>query len=244
MRTIAVANQKGGVGKTTTAVSLAADLARQGQTVALVDLDPQGNASVCLGIPPGPGLARLLMGMGSLEELLIEARPGLWVLPSDASTAEIKLFLAAKDYREELLARALSPLAVDYCILDCAPSRDVLHTAAHHMADQVIIPVALDYLALAGVLQEMDTLRIVREHGHPIEAVAILPTFWDKTTNESGANLRQLVGQFGELVTPAVSRCVRLREAPAFGQTIWEYLPEHHQVREAYGRLTRRLLHG
>jgi len=244
MPTIAIANQKGGVAKTTTAVTLAHDLARKGYSVVLVDLDAQGNVAPCFGLPPSPGLYELLLNLKSLEQLLIEVRPSLWLLPSDANTAKLKMILAAEPYRETVLARALAPLGADYVILDTGPSRDILHDNAHHAADQIIIPAAVDHLALIGVVQEMDSLQIVREHGHPVEVVAILPTFWDATTNESAINLRRLAEAFGDLVLPAIPRTTRLREAPALGLTLWEHLKENHPAYVAYQHLTRRVLNG
>jgi len=244
MRTIAVANQKGGVGKTTTAVALSHDLARQGHTVVLVDLDAQGNAAACLGLTPAPGLAQLIMGQATIEQVLVEARPNLWLLPGNGDTAMLKGWLMLQDYREERLAEALAPLDVDYCILDTAPSRDVLHMAAHHAAAEVIIPAGLDYLALAGVMQEFDTLAAVRRRRHALEVLAVIPTFWDRSTTESAHNLQELASRYGNLVTPAVGRCTRLREAPALGVTVWEYLAEGHPVRDAYARLTRRVVDG
>lgn len=246
MRTIAIANQKGGVGKTTTAVTLAHDLARKGYTTVLVDLDAQGNAAACLGLSPAPGLYKLLLGLAPLDELLTEARPGLdlWLLASDASTAKVKTALAAEPYRESILARALAPLEADFIILDCGPSRDLLHDLAHHAAGEVVIPTACDHLSLAGVKQQLDSLQIVQEHGHSIECLAILPTFYDSVTTESQANLRRLVDAFGPLVLPAIPRATRLREAPAVGQTLWEYLSESYPACQAYSYLTARVLEG
>jgi chromosome partitioning protein len=242
MPTIAIANQKGGVGKTTTAVALAHDLARRGHDAVLVDLDAQGNAAACFGRPPTPGLYRLLLGRASADKLLIEVRPRLWLLPGDSSTARLKLILAGEAYRETLLARALESLTKSWVILDTPPGRDLLHDMAHHAANLVIAPVAVDHLALVGVAQELDTLRLVREHGHDAELVAILPTFFDYVTRESRENLRRLVDTYGELVVPAVPRTVKLREAPAFGRTIWEHVPEGHEARRSYTRLTERVL--
>lgn len=245
MRTIAIANQKGGVGKTTTAVTLAHDLARHGHLVALIDLDAQGNVAPCLGLDPSNGIYQLLTGIGQLGDLLVEARPGLWFLPGDPSTARLKTMLAAESYRETLLARALAPLKVEFCIIDTGPSRDLLHDMAHEACSEVVCPVGVDHLALIGVAQELETLQVVREHGHAVEMIAILPTFWDATTRESEANLRRLVEAFGDLVLPAVQRTTRLREAPAYGKTLWEYLRDDHPVWAAYERLTRRILdHG
>lgn len=244
MRTLAIANQKGGVGKTTTAVTLAADLARGGYITVLCDLDAQGNAAACLGLSPAPALYKLLLGMAPLDELLTEARPGLWFLASDASTAKVKMALAAEPYRESILARALAPLEADFCLLDCGPSRDLLHDLAHHAAGEVVIPTACDHLSLAGVKQELDSLQIVQEHGHKVDCLAILPTFYDTVTTESQTNLRRLVEAFGPLVLPAVPRCTRLREAPAAGLTLWEYLPEGHPACQAYAYLTARVLEG
>lgn len=244
MPTIAIANQKGGVGKTTTAVTLAHDLARKGHSVVLVDLDAQGNAAPCLGLAPAPGLYKLMLGLAPVEDLLVEARPSLWLITGDASTAKLKMILAAEPYRETLLAKALQPIAADYVILDTGPSRDLLHDNAHHAANAIIVPVGLDHLALIGVAQELETLKVVREHGRPVEVLAILPTFWDATTIESAVNLRRLVETFGDLVLPAVPRTTRLREAPALGRTLWEHLPENHPACQAYARLTRRVLNG
>ena len=242
-RTIAIANQKGGVAKTTTAVSLAHGLARRGFTVCLVDLDAQGNASVALGQKPSPGLSRLLSGRATLADVLIEARPDLWLLPGDTTTAELKNELAGRAFRERILARALAGLSTDFVILDTGPSRDIMHTMAHMTADEVIIPTALDHLALVGVAQQLDSLGEVRENGHPLEVTAILPTFWDSTTRESATNLQHLVDTYGDLVLPAVPRTTRLREAPAYGQTLWEYLPDDHPATISYKYLTRRVLH-
>lgn len=244
MRIIAIANQKGGVGKTTTAVTLAHDLARKGHSVVLVDLDAQGNVASCLGMSPAPGLYELLLGIVPLEELLLEPRPSLWLIPSDGSTAKLKSILAGESYRERILAEALEPLTADFVILDTGPSRDLLHENAHHAANEVIIPAALDHLALIGIAQEIETLKDIREHGHPVEVLAILPTFWEAVTNESSINLEKLVDTFGDMVLPAIPRTTRLREAPAVGQTIWEYLSEDHRACKAYASLTRRVIHG
>jgi chromosome partitioning protein len=242
-RTIEIANQKGGVAKTTTACTLAHGLARRGYTVCLVDLDAQGNASIALGQKPSPGLSRLLINHAKLADVLVEVRPELWLLPGDTSTAELKNELAGRDFRERILARALAGLTTDFVILDTGPSRDLLHTMAAMASDEVIIPAALDHLALVGVAQQLDSLSDVRENGHPLEVTAILPTFYDSVTRESATNLQHLADTYGDLVLPAVPRTTRLREAPAYGQTLWEYLPEGAPAWIAYLALITRVLH-
>lgn len=242
-RTIAIANQKGGVGKTTTACTLAHGLARRGYTVCLVDLDAQGNASVALGRQPSPGLSRLLRGQADLATVLVEARPELWLLPGDTSTADLKNELAGRAFRERILARALAGLTTDFVILDTGPSRDLLHTMAAMASDEMIIPAALDHLALVGVAQQLDSLGEVRDNGHPLEVTAILPTFYDSVTKESATNLQHLAATYGDLVLPAVPRTTRLREAPAYGQTLWEYLAEGAPAWTSYENLLRRVLH-
>jgi len=243
MRIIAIVLQKGGTGKTTTACALAHGLARRGFTVTLLDLDAQGNAALCLGLKPRPRFYEVMTGRLSMAEALIEVRPGLWFLAGDTSTAKLKMAWAGETYRETLLARALAVLECDFIILDTGPGRDLLHDNAHHASNEVCIPVACDYLALVGVGQELETLKEVREHGHPVEVTAILPTFYDETTLESAINRKRLEDTFGSLVLEPVPRTVKLREAPAFGKTVWEYLPAEHKVCQAYEKLLRRVLH-
>ena len=241
-RIIAIANQKGGVGKTTTAVSLAHALAMCGRRVILADLDAQGNVSACFGRQPSPGLYRLLIDGDALADLLTEVRPGLDLLPSDVSTARLKLALAGEPYRESILARALANVSHDFVILDMGPGRDLLHDMAHHAAGEVVAPVALDHLAMVGIAMELETLATERAHSHPVELVGILPQFWDPITTESRVNLEQLVARFGPLVLPAVPRTTRLREAPALALTVWEHMPGDHPACVAYTRLVERVL--
>jgi chromosome partitioning protein len=118
-----------------------------------------------------------------------------------------------------------------------------MHDNAHHAASEIIIPAAVDHLALVGVAQEFETLKLIRAHGHAVEVTAVLPTFFDSVTNESAINLRKLAEAFGSLVLPAVPRTTRLREAPAYGRTIWEHLPATHPACTAYRHLTERVLH-
>ena len=211
----AITNQKGGVGKTTTAIALAHGLAQAGKTTVLVDLDAQGNAAAALGQRPAPGVTRLLLDHAPIADLCQEIRPNFYLLPGDPTTAALKTQLLSRP--ADVLARALDELAVDHIIIDTGPSRDLLHDLVYRAADRLVIPTTLDFLGIVGVAQQFQSLDDLSARGRPLEVVGILPTFWDATTNESEINLRQLVDTFGDLVVPAIPRTTRLREAPARG---------------------------
>lgn len=237
--TIAITNQKGGVGKTTAAIALGHGLARAGFSTVLVDLDAQGNAAASLGRRPSPGVQRLLTGATPAADLCTEVRPNFYLLPGDPTTADLKQQLAAAP--PGILRDLLDDLAVDFLIIDTGPSRDVLHTLVYHAADRLVIPTTLDFLGLVGVTQQFESLAGLRRNGRRLEVAGILPTFWDATTNESELNLRTLVETFGELVTPAIPRTTRLREAPARGLTAWEILPP--EKLRGYAAIIDRLTH-
>lgn len=235
MITLAIANQKGGTAKTTTAVTLGHRLALDGLRVLLVDTDVQGHVAKALGMDKGPGIRRLVdraqFGDGRL--LVVEARPNLDVIPSDKTTEPAKRALVAMDFRERVLADALAGLAGDYdvAIIDCAPSVDVLHVAALVASDYLVVPSKLDYLAVDGINEVLTSvIEIERRAPKAPELLGILPTFLDRTTNETMVQLRALVKTFGGLVLPPIPVDVKLREAPAYGQTIWEYAPRSRSV--------------
>jgi chromosome partitioning protein len=240
MYTLAVVNQKGGVGKTTTAVTVAHGLAMRGLDVLLVDLDPQGNVADCLGMEREPDLYELLVGepsglrpdsgsgdpSGTWKRGRSSGRDGLDVALSDKRTSVARQILTGRAFREEALARKLRPMEELYsvCVLDAAPRLDLLQICALVAADGFLVPVKLDYLAAAGArrtLESVDALReLGSEHGR---FLGIVPTFWDRQTNESDYQLRWLVDQFRELVWPPVPTDCKVREAPAHGETLWEY---------------------
>ena len=241
MITIAVSNQKGGVGKTTTAVTFAAGFARQGLRTLLVDLDSQGNVADSLGMPAGRELARLLNPMLP-EELggcvVASGRDHLDVVRSDKTTAALKTALAGVDFREFVLQKALEDGAhaergahamrpYDVCVMDCAPSVDVLHTAALVAADWLIIPTRLDQLAVKGVRDLLVSLADVHRMKRSVcQLGGILPTFYDRVTGESQKQLEHLVGQFKRLVLPPIPQDTVCREASRAGKTLFEFAPE------------------
>ena len=223
-KVMSVANQKGGVGKTTTSVSLAHGLARAGVNVLLVDLDPQGHVAFSLGLEKSPGLYQVVVSGNSITATATRARENLDILPGDKHTENVKRHLMTLNFRERILADILAACDHQVIILDMAPSLDVLHVTALMASDWVLIPTKLDAMAVDGVNEALRTIGEVARHGHPL-GYTILPTFFERTTTETLHQLRELVKAFGNRVWPPIPNDTRAREAPAFGQTLWEYSP-------------------
>lgn len=227
---IAIANQKGGTGKTTTAITLAHGFSRKGFNVLLVDLDPQGNVADSLGLEKEPGLYRLLVDRVPLSEVVRSSeREGLDVLLGDERTARVEAALMEMSFGEFVLKRALEKGkgAYDYVILDCPPSLGIFLNTAFVAAEGIVIPTRLAWLSLVGVVEEH------RENsplGGDVEVLGILPTFFERVTKESRAQLRELVQCYGSLVLPPIPKDTKLREAAAYGETIWEYDPRSRAV--------------
>jgi chromosome partitioning protein len=227
MYTLAIVNQKGGVGKTTTAVTLAHGLARHPtiieRPVLLVDLDAQGNVADALGVEKSGGLYELLVGGG--QAVTRNVREGLDVVLSDKTAAAAKQILAGRPFREHALADALERLADEYAlaILDVAPGVDVLQVAAMVACDAFLIPVALDHLAVVGAADALGSVAALARHGLAGRFLGVLPTMWERSTNESHAQLTALAERFAEYVWPPIPLDVKAREAPAYGKTLWEY---------------------
>ena len=229
MTIIAIINQKGGVGKTVSAVNVAHGFALRGYRTLLMDLDPQGNVADCLGLPPGNDLYRLLfpdMGQELARVVFPSGRDNLDVVRSDKSTANLKLSIGALTDRprEYILDDVLQSAPYDVIILDCAPSVDILHTLAVVAAHYILVPTRLDQLAVKGVRDMLTTLKSL-ERISTCELGAIIPTFYDRTTNESYLQLKHLAETFREAVWPPVPQDVACRESTRFGKTLWEYAP-------------------
>lgn len=236
-RVIAVLNQKGGTGKTTTAVCVASGLAKLGHRVLLVDLDPQGNVSASLGVSSPRTVYHLLCGGLSAQQCAIRGRDNLDVITSDQGLAAAEIELARTrddDERATRLERAMEQIrGYDFIILDCAPALSVLNHNALHFAGEVLIPVSCDYLALVGVKQVLRTLRRVAENtGRDVRIAGVLPTFFDKRNRVCVDALGYLRKTFGAKTFPPVRVNVKLAEAPSLKQTIFEHAPESHGARD------------
>ncbi len=225
---LAVINQKGGVGKTTTATNLAAQLASKDTPVLLIDLDPQGNATSGLGIDKEiePTTYEVLFGHATLDQAVRSAeREGLYVLPANANLAAAEVELVSQLQREFALRRALEVAAYSYIIIDCPPALGLLTINALSAATHLLIPVQAEYYALEGLGQLLATVQRVKEALNPnLDLLGVLLTMYDKRTSLSEQVMQELKNHFGDkLFKTVIPRNVRLAEAPSFGKTIFEH---------------------
>lgn len=244
MRKIAISLSKGGVGKTTTAVSLASGLARSGYSVLLVDTDTQGQVSRALGVSPEAGLAELLSGEAEPAEAILEVRDSLYLLSGGRSLAGLKRLIDRKDYGgEKTLAEGLDPLdsQYDYVILDSAPGWDSLTVNVLFYATEILAPVSMEVLTLAGLLDFQKSVEAIQRYQEGLQLSYILPTFYDRRVKKSEEILTQLQAFYQDKVCSPIRYSVRLSEAPGFGQTIFEYAPASPGA-EDYQKLTERIL--
>jgi chromosome partitioning protein len=244
----AIANQKGGVGKTTTAVNVAACVARGGSQTLLVDLDPQCNATVALGGERDmhPSSYDCLTGEVSVAEAARPAGPdNLWLVPANQDLAGASVELPRLERSESRLRESLGPVRERFAVtvLDCPPSLGPVSVNALVCADRVIVPVQAEYLALEGLVQFLDTLGMIRREMNPaLEVSGLLITMHDERTRLAQEVERELREHFPEMVFETViPRSVRVAEAPSYGLPVTEHAPSS-PASSAYRALTEELV--
>jgi chromosome partitioning protein len=241
-----IANQKGGVGKTTTTVNLAHALALRGKRTLIVDLDPQGQVTTALGMDHENGVFRWLIGGRQASEVVRSSRrANLWVIPGDKDTATVQGVWDIQHAPIGALLNALEPLrdGLNYILIDSGPSVGRLQSYGLFAANVALIPTAVDFLAVEGVARVLETMQaLASTHGWRGTLLGILPTFYDTVTNESAAILQSLETVYpGQVLQPPVRRATALRECSAQGLTIWELDPNGRTAGE-YGELTKAVL--
>lgn len=251
-KVICIANQKGGVGKTTTAVSLAHGLSQKGRRVLLIDLDPQGQSATALGRSPEPGVFYLLtMGMTPQETTFVQSwvrssgREGLYLLPGDQQTMAAQTVLNAQDKPISAIRHSINRFFKDglhYIIFDTAPSVGGIQERAVWASDLVIVPTATEFLSADGVGKILHMLSILQEKKNwRGNLLGILPTFYDEQTRESKSTIEDLRERFDASVLPPIHRATLLRECAAQGQTIFEMDPLCRAAKQ-YQALTQMVL--
>ncbi len=237
MKVVAIANQKGGVGKTTTSVNLGAALAEKGVRVIVMDMDPQANSTSALGFRPGdyPSVYQHLMdGNSNLGELVLgtNADDNLFLIPSERDLAGIQIELAGKEDQLLRLRNVLQPFKethpADYLFMDCPPSLGVIMTSALAAADELMIPLQCEYFGLEGLSQIVEVHQEIRNSGANPDVIleGIVMTMEDKRTRLSSLVISDVRTHFPEVTyKTVVPRNIRLGEAPSYGQSILEYAP-------------------
>ena len=240
---IAVLNQKGGVGKTTTVVNLAVYLRKLNKSVLVVDIDPQGNATSGLGVNKTlitASTKELMLGAMPIEQIVLHVEAGVHLVPTGQDLAALEVELVNGANREYRLRRALERSNYDYIIIDCPPSLSLLTVNALAAADSILIPVQAEYYALEGLSQLLEVVQLVKSGLNPdIELLGVLLTMFDRRNTLAEQVRSEVENHFGAKVfTTVVPRNVRLAEAPSYGKSIHGY-DKHSKGARAYQSLAK-----
>ena len=246
MRKIAVALSKGGVGKSTTAVSLAYGLSKIDEKILLIDTDTQNQCAGMFGVEPEMGLSDLILDELPPMTALTECRHNLWLLSAGNNLSEAKRAISQKQFRgEETLLNTFDPYQklFDFVILDTAPGWDSLSVNVLFYATEIISPVNLEVLSLGGLGKFVQNVEAVKQFRSELEIKFVLPTFFDGRVKKSQEILDQLTKYFSDKLCNPIRYSVRLSEAPAHGKTIFEYAPKDRGTID-YGKFVARVLNG
>ena len=243
MRKLAVALTKGGTGKSTTAVNLAAGLASKGHQVLLVDTDTQGQASVMLGVEPQAGLTQFIEQEVTAEEAIVQTRENLFVLAGDHTLAGLKRTISLKEFGgEQVLTEALTPLEkhYDYMIMDTAPGWDSLTVNVLFYVQEILAPVSMEVLSLQGLIEFEGRIKPIQKYRPRLSLSYVLPTLLDGRVRKSAEILGQLRSHYKSQLCDPIRYNVRVSEAPGFGQTIFEFAPRSVGAQD-YQKLVERI---
>lgn len=249
-RTIVIANQKGGVGKTTTAINLSASLAELGQKVMIIDMDPQGNTTSGLGVEKEElenTVYELLLGETSIENCMIkDAFENLTIVPSNINLAAAEIELIGVDEKEYILKKEVEKIKKDYdfVLIDCPPSLSMLTINSMCAADTVLVPIQCEYYALEGLTQLMHTINLVQERLNPeLEIEGVVFTMYDARTNLSLQVVENVKNNLKQnIYKTIIPRNIRLAEAPSYGKPITEYDSKSTGA-ESYRLLAEEVIH-
>jgi chromosome partitioning protein len=228
MRKICVINHKGGVGKTTTAVTLGAGLAREGRRVLIVDLDPQGNVTTCLTCSPRKDIFDLLFQKASVEECIVSLGKNLDVIPSRETLTKAETLLHSTTNKQFLLKQKLKGIEkhYDYVILDCPPSLGLLNQNAILFSDEAFIPVSTDYLSYGALGKMIEAINDINSYfDHSCQVTKIIPTKFDKRSKTDKDVLNLINSEHYGLVSEPIRICSKLKEAPKMGQSVFKHAP-------------------
>jgi chromosome partitioning protein len=244
MRKICVINHKGGVGKTTTAISIAAGLSRENRRVLIVDLDPQGNVHTSLKFHPKKDMFDLLFNNAEIKECIVSMGKNLDIIPSRETLTKAETLIQSKENKEHLLKQKLKNLSgYDYVIVDCPPSLGILNQNAILYADEVFIPVSTEYLAFDALKKIREAIDDINEfYLHDCRVTKIIPTMFDKRNKLSKDILSEMNNTNYGIVSDPIRVCSKLKAAPKSGQSIYKFAASSRGAKD-YARLVRHVIY-